>query len=105
MNKTNEQIVAPSEGNKVEVFTLHQKRAGEEKQVSRKTITAIYENGKLSFGISTCGPKDNFCRKIGKAISEGRAKKLPIKEVLIGNNLDMKAARMVFLANAQSLMQ
>ena len=46
-----------------------------EKGVPQSTICIISENGWNAMGVSICNPKDNFCKKIGRTIAQGRALK------------------------------
>jgi len=41
----------------------------------KSTICIISENGWTARGIAICNDKDNFSRKIGRAIAKGRASK------------------------------
>lgn len=86
------------------VFVYHQKQQ-EVNNSRRSTVSAIFKNGELSFGVATCGPKDSFCRKIGSAISKGRAVKQPIAQITVGENLDAKIVRDIFFANATKLVK
>lgn len=41
----------------------------------RVTVVGEFSEGKLKMAVSRCGKKDNFSRKRGRAIAEGRLKK------------------------------
>jgi len=46
----------------------------------RFTVVGIYDssfNKTVKFGVAICGPQDNFARKLGRTIAEGRAQKHP----------------------------
>jgi len=62
-------------------FTLY--NHCKDKQGRRFTVAAVVEDGllnaKVSLGIARCSSKDNFNKKIGRAIAEGRATKRPIE--------------------------
>lgn len=96
--KTQEKIVPEVQAKKEPIlFLVHQKEA--DKTNRRRTISAVYKDGKLSFGVSTCGPKDSFCKKIGRTISVNRASTAPIRQITLGD-LDLPIVRQVFFANA-----
>jgi len=58
--------------------TIHH---GETVDGRRFTIVGVYdkeaEKNKVKFGVAICGPRDNFARKVGRSIAEGRALKNP----------------------------
>lgn len=57
--------------------TIHH---GETIDGRRCTIVGIYDKEQVEgvkFGVAICGPLDNFARKVGRAIAEGRAIKNP----------------------------
>lgn len=37
-----------------------------------RTVAYTEENGVVTFAVAKCGPRDNFCRKTGRVIAEGR---------------------------------
>lgn len=78
------------------VFLVHDKE--QDKNNKRRTIAAIVANGVMKFGVATCGPKDQFCRKIGRQISVSRAEKTPSLQFMVPD-LDMKNLRELFKAN------
>jgi hypothetical protein len=47
---------------------------GKTKSGRRFTIAGVPDKDKLKIGLAICNPKDQFCKKIGRSISEGRAK-------------------------------
>ncbi len=56
--------------------TIHH---GETLDKRRCTIVGLYnrEKNKINFGVAICGPRDQFSRKVGRTIAEGRATKNP----------------------------
>lgn len=64
--------------------TIHH---GETMDGRRFTVVGIYDKDtdkhQIKFGIAICGPADNFARKVGRKIAEGRAVKHPtlIKDI------------------------
>lgn len=46
--------------------------------VKRKTFAGIVNGKHLYIGLATCSLKDNFSKKIGRTIAEGRANRKPI---------------------------
>lgn len=42
---------------------------------NRVSVVGTHENGLLKLGVARCGKKDNFCRKTGRTIAEGRLRK------------------------------
>lgn len=42
---------------------------------NRVTVVAKFENNTLVFAVARCSDKDQFCRKTGRAIAEGRLSK------------------------------
>lgn len=60
---------------------------GETEDGRRFTVVGLYnkeeDKNKIKFGIAICGPADNFARKVGRTIAEGRAIKNPtlVKEI------------------------
>lgn len=60
----------------------------------RFTIAGIYkqEDNQVNFGVSLCAPHDQFTRKTGRQIAEGRAEKKPtlVKKlsIIIPDNKD-----------------
>lgn len=65
-------------------FLFHEKEVNEKGQ--RRTIAAVVTNNTMSIGISICGPRDNFNKKLGRVIATGRANKKPFKLISINNN-------------------
>ena len=51
---------------------------GKDKDDNRYTLAAIESDGIIKFGSAVCSKKDNFSKKIGRLIAEGRAKTKPI---------------------------
>ncbi len=53
----------------------------------RCTIVGLYDRiqKRINFGVAICGPRDQFARKVGRSIAEGRAKKHPtlVKEMTV----------------------
>lgn len=60
---------------------------GETEDGRRFTVAGVYEKttSEVKFGVAICGPRDQFARKVGRAIAEGRAKKHPtlVKELKV----------------------
>jgi hypothetical protein len=56
--------------------TIHH---GETFDNRRCTIVGLYNKAdrKIKFGVAICGPRDQFSRKTGRTIAEGRADKHP----------------------------
>jgi len=48
------------------------------KSGKRFTAAGNYIGNKIEIGYALCGNKDQFCKKIGRDIAEGRAKKKPM---------------------------
>ena len=65
--------------------TIHH---GETTDGRRFTVVGLYNKdqaNEIKFGVAICGPQDNFARKVGRKIAEGRAIKNPtlVKELKI----------------------
>jgi len=63
--------------------TIHH---GETIDGRRFTVVGLYNKdhaNEIKFGVAICGPQDNFARKVGRKIAEGRAVKNPtlVKEL------------------------
>ena len=56
-------------------FVMHEKTSNAKNQ--RRTFKGIVKDNTLSIGVSVCGPKDQFVKALGRAISFGRAIKKP----------------------------
>lgn len=56
-------------------FTFHEK--SKNAKGSRRTIVATVTEKGMQFGMATCGPRDQFNRKIGREIAIGRSSKTP----------------------------
>jgi hypothetical protein len=69
-------------------FLFHEKEVNSKGQ--RRTFAATVNNNTMSIGISICGPKDNFNKKLGRVIATGRANKKPSKTITITNNNDLR---------------
>jgi hypothetical protein len=39
-----------------------------------RAITVVYDPTSSRFGVSICGKRDHFCKKLGRAIAQGRCK-------------------------------
>jgi hypothetical protein len=52
-----------------------------EKNKRRATFAGIIEGKIIKVGISVCSHKDNFQKKLGRIIAEGRARKNPTCEL------------------------
>ena len=69
--------------------TIHH---GETADGRRFTVVGLYGKevgkGKVKFGVAICGPQDNFARKIGRKIAEGRAIKHPTLEKIVSVELN-----------------
>lgn len=64
----------------------------------RMTVTGLWDDKDINhpflIGVALCSNKDSFCRKVGRTISEGRAKKRPFA---IHNNVKtFKRAKEMF---------
>lgn len=66
------------------VFYTHKFRDSKNR---RLTIAGVIQDNKMLFGYAICSNKDQFAKFRGRIIAEGRAKKLPIHEENIENNL------------------
>ena len=56
---------------------------GETSDGRRFTVVGLYEkqiSNSIKFGVAICGPQDQFARKVGRTIAEGRARKHPTVE-------------------------
>ena len=62
-------------------FLFHEKSKNAKGQ--RKSVAGIVEGNQLRIGISTCGPKDQFVKKLGHKISMARAEKKPSKVIYL----------------------
>lgn len=51
------------------IFIRSQTKSGR-----RFTLAGFPDGNKLKIGLAVCNPKDQFCKKIGRSIAEGRAK-------------------------------
>ena len=56
-------------------FFYHRNKTGQKKATFAGVVNE--EDNQLRIGLSICNPKDNFCKKIGRLIAEGRACKKP----------------------------
>lgn len=56
--------------------TIHHGVTNDER---RCTIVGLYdkERSQIRFGVAICGPRDQFAKKVGRTIAEGRAAKHP----------------------------
>ena len=79
-------------------FLFHEKSKNEKGQ--RRSIAGKIENNELKIGVSICGPKDQFNRKLGRKIAEGRANKSPFKVITLSSDED---AREVFYSSLKAL--
>ena len=62
------------------VFYTH----GTDKSGKRFTLAAKkVKDDKVQFGLAICNERDNFCRKIGRKIAEGRAVGRPVQILTI----------------------
>jgi hypothetical protein len=52
-----------------------------ERNKRRATFAGIVEGKTISIGVSVCSTKDNFQKKLGRTIAEGRARKNPTCEL------------------------
>ena len=41
-------------------------------QKGGKTIAYTFEDGRLTYAVAKCGRKENYCRRTGRLISQGR---------------------------------
>lgn len=57
-------------------FFFHRNQGYEKKATFAGVINS--EDNQLRIGLSVCSSKDNFCKKIGRLIAEGRAGKKPV---------------------------
>ena len=64
------------------MLLYHSKGLQQEKNVSMPKVPRVSvvgeineETGMLNLAVARCSSRDNFCRKIGKTIAEGRLKK------------------------------
>lgn len=60
------------------------------KNLHRTTICSVLDNNKLSFGYTTCAPKDVYRKKIGQAIARGRALQKPYATFNISDKKDVQ---------------
>lgn len=67
----------------------------------RSCVAGIYNEGTLVFGVSTCGNKDQFVKKIGRYIAHGRAVKKPVRVIEVK---DVKQLTETFVENAKEIL-
>lgn len=93
MESTIQNNVVKTTIRKPKVFTkrsmnliMHEKTTNEKGQ--RRTIAAKVIDNKMSIGVSICGPRDQFNKKLGRVIATGRAEKNPVKQIRIRTGED-----------------
>jgi len=52
------------------------------------TVAFSEGEGHLTYAVAHCSPRDNYCRKTGRAIAEGRLKAGKSHKVVFGGNDD-----------------
>lgn len=82
-------------------FLFHEKQVNEKGQ--RRTIAATVKDNTMSIGISICGPRDNFNKKLGRVIATGRANKKPSKLITIPIDQNPKTIRDLFFEAVKTL--
>lgn len=79
-------------------FLFHERSKNSKGQ--RRSVAGIVEGNQLRIGVSTCGPKDQFIKKLGNKISMARAEKKPSKTITLDAD---QSARDVFFESLSSL--
>ena len=72
----------------------------------RVTIAGVFdsENQQILFGVAECSKKDQFNRKRGRMIAQGRAGKSPIRVVNLNTNIPSEIGK-IFVQNAIEIAQ
>lgn len=102
---------SPTEFKTIKLNVLNDENKKEKKEIKvgivnvkrRTTVVGLYDEETLSMTIAatTCCPKDQFEKKIGKKIATGKAMKNP--SIVIENIGDSKTAANLFIEHAIAL--